>query len=124
MSTTEKNRFSQLLEQLIIMSEVKSASLAKALQYDASYISKWISGRMLPAEKTKRKVLTGISHELVRQSTPMGMENLCTNYQIASPEELETVIYDNLEAEYDYVADLQKTYGTSIAPKTNFFILH
>ena len=122
MLTTEKNRFSQLLEQLIIMSEVKSASLAKSLQYDASYISKWISGRMLPAEKTKRKVLTGISHELVRQSTPIGMENLCTNYQIASPEELETVIYDNLEAEYDYVADLQKTYGTSIAPKTNFFI--
>ena len=76
MSTTEKNRFSQLLEQLILMSEVKNTSLAKALQYDASYISKWINGRILPTEKTKRKVLTGISHELVRQRTRTGMENL------------------------------------------------
>lgn len=122
MSTTEKNRFSQLLEQLILMSEVKNTSLAKALQYDASYISKWINGRILPTEKTKRKILTGISHELVKQSTQTGMENLCANYQITEPEELETVIYDHLEAEYDYVAELQKTYGTSIAPKTNFFI--
>lgn len=122
MSTTEKNRFSQLLEQLLIMSEVKNTSLARALQYDASYISKWISGRMLPTEKTKRKVLTGISHEIVRQSTPSGFEMLCTNYQISSPEELEAVIYDNLKAEYDYVTDIQKTYGTSIAPKTNFFV--
>lgn len=122
MSTTEKNRFSQLLEQLILMSEVKNTSLAKALQYDASYISKWINGRILPTEKTKRKVLTGISHELVRQSTRTGMGNLCANYQVIEPEELETVIYDHLEAEYDYVTELQKTYGSSIAPKTNFFI--
>lgn len=122
MSTVEKNRFSELLEQLINMSEVKNASIAKALQYDASYISKWISGRMMPAEKTKKKVLTGISHEIVRQSTQDGLENLYSNYQVTFPEELEKVIYDNLEIEYDYVMDLQKTCGTSIAPKVNFFV--
>ena len=55
MSTTEKNRFSQLLEQLILMSEVKNTSLAKALQYDASYISKWINGRILPTEKSAHR---------------------------------------------------------------------
>ena len=69
METSEKNRFSILLEQLIDMGEVKNASLAAALKYDASYISKWITGRMIPAEKTKRKVLKGISEEIVRQST-------------------------------------------------------
>ena len=53
METTEKNRFSILLEQLINTGEVKNASLAAALRYDASYISKWITGRMIPAEKTK-----------------------------------------------------------------------
>lgn len=67
METTEKNRFSILLEQLINTGEVKNASLAAALRYDASYISKWITGRMIPAEKTKRKVLRGISQEIVRQ---------------------------------------------------------
>ena len=37
---TEKNRFSQLLEQLMNLGEIKNAALAKALQYDVSYISK------------------------------------------------------------------------------------
>lgn len=55
METTEKNRFSILLDQLINTGEVKNASLAAALRYDASYISKWITVRMIPAEKTKRK---------------------------------------------------------------------
>ena len=72
METTEKNRFSILLDQLINTGEVKNASLAAALRYDASYISKWITGRMIPAEKTKRKVLRGISQEMVRQSTQSG----------------------------------------------------
>lgn len=84
METTEKNRFSILLEQLINTGEVKNASLAAALRYDASYISKWITGRMIPAEKTKRKVLRGISQEIVRQSTQSGLENLCADYQMLS----------------------------------------
>ena len=72
METTEKNRFSILLDQLINTGEVKNASLAAALRYDASYISKWITGRMIPAEKTKRKVLRGISQEIVRHAERIG----------------------------------------------------
>ena len=121
MSTNEKNRFSGLLEELISISGVKSAGLAKALQYDASYISKWVSGRLLPTEKTKKKILTGLSHEIVSQSTQEGLENLYANYQVSFPEELENVIYDNLEIEYDYVMDLQNTCGSLIAPDVNFF---
>ena len=49
----EKNRFSSLLEQLMIIADVKNYTLASELQYDVSYISKWVSGRMLPAEKNK-----------------------------------------------------------------------
>lgn len=76
MSTNEKNRFSTLLEELISISGVKNSGLAKALQYDASYISKWVSGRLLPTEKTKKKILSGLSHEIVSQSTSEGLENL------------------------------------------------
>ena len=36
-------------------------------------------------------------------------------------EELENVIYDNLEIEYDYVTDLQNTCGSLIAPDVSFF---
>lgn len=121
MSTNEKNRFSTLLEELISISGVKNSGLAKALQYDASYISKWISGRLLPTEKTKKKILSGLSHEIVNQSTSEGLENLYANYQVSFPEELENVIYDNLEIEYDYVTDLQNTCGSLIAPDVSFF---
>ena len=42
----DKNRFSILLEHLLEVAEVKNYTLAKRLQYDVSYISKWVSGRM------------------------------------------------------------------------------
>ena len=35
----EKNRFSQILEQVMNLGEIKNVALAKALQYDVSYIS-------------------------------------------------------------------------------------
>ena len=54
-------------------------------------------------KKTKKKILSGLSHEIVSQSTSEGLENLYANYQVSFPEELENVIYDNLEIEYDYV---------------------
>jgi len=120
MSTSEKNRFSQLLEQLLCMAEIKNAALAKALQYDVSYISKWCSGRMLPAEKNKRKTLVRISRAVTTQCSETGLMNLYENYRVSSREVLEQVIFDNLEAEYNYVQDTQRTYGTTIAPKTIF----
>lgn len=50
----EKNRFSVLLEHLTSMANLKNYVLAKAVQYDESYISKWISGKSLPTEKKSR----------------------------------------------------------------------
>ena len=43
----DKNRFSILLEHLLEVAEVKNYTLAKHLQYDVSYISKWVSGRIV-----------------------------------------------------------------------------
>ena len=57
----QKNRFSTLLEHLMSTAELKNYTLAQELQYDVSYISKWVSGRMLPAKKTEKRVMEGIS---------------------------------------------------------------
>ena len=53
----EKNRFSLLLERLMATANVKNATLAQALQYDVSYISKWLNGRSTPAKKGVEQVL-------------------------------------------------------------------
>ena len=59
-----------------------------------------------PNRKNKEKDSLWSSHEIVNQSTSEGLKNLYANYQVSFPEELENVIYDNLEIEYDYVTDL------------------
>ena len=72
----EKNRFSKLLEQLMNVAELKNYTLAQELQYDVSYISKWVSGRMIPAEKTEKTVLRGIARCIAQSASPDGMARL------------------------------------------------
>lgn len=117
----EKNRFSRLLEHLMLTAEIKNYTLAQDLQYDVSYISKWVNGRILPAEKVEKKVLAGISRCVVASASPEQQQDLMEDYQVSSSQDLETAIYDNLQAEYNYVKDLQSRLGTNIAPKTFYF---
>ncbi len=118
---TEKNRFSSLLERLMTVAELKNYTLAQELQYDVSYISKWINGRVLPSEKTEKSVLHTISQCIVDAASEKGLEILLDDYAVQSQEELKAAIFDNLEAEYKYVIETQKNYGSSVAPKIFFF---
>ncbi len=101
--------------------EVKHFALAKALQYDVSYISKWIGGRVLPSEKSACDILQKISHCLVENASPKGLEQLSRDYELEDPEELWQAIYDNLIAEYYYVQELQQSSGSTVAPKITFY---
>ena len=117
----EKNRFSKLLEYLMSVAELKNYTLAQELQYDVSYISKWVSGRMLPAEKMEKKILEGISNCIVESASEKGRNSLLEDYSLDDCENLKLAIFDNLEAEYFYVRDLQKNIGANVAPKTVYF---
>lgn len=117
----QKNRFSTLLERLLEVAEVKNYVLAARLQYDVSYISKWVSGRMLPSPKTEDHVLRGISECLVADGSEEGVSTLLEDYQVANKGDLVGAIYDNLVAEYMYVREAQRDSGSTIAPKTQFF---
>ena len=101
----DKNRFSILLEHLLEVAEVKNYTLAKRLQYDVSYISKWVSGRMLPAKKTEKRVMEGISACVVDEATDDGRNLLLREYSVSIPSDLKAAIYDNLIAEYDYLQE-------------------
>ena len=117
----EKNRFSVLLEHLLSMSSLKNYALAKHLQYDESYISKWISGKSLPTEKNYEKVISGISQCLVDSLTDTELIPYYTEYQVTKKEDLKRAIYDHLETEYNYVKDLKTATGSEIASKISYY---
>lgn len=116
-----KNRFSSLLESLMETAEVKNYVLANRLQYDVSYISKWIGGRMMPSPKTEEVVLRGIARCIVQDGSQQGRERLLSDYQVQSNRDLEGAIYDHLMAECVYVREAQRDTGSAIAPKTSFY---
>ena len=99
----DKNRFSILLEHLLEVAEVKNYTLAKRLQYDVSYISKWVSGRMLPAKKTEKRVMEGISACVVDEATDDGRDLLLREYSVSIPSDLKAAIYDNLIADRNMI---------------------
>ncbi|MBQ5867121.1 MAG: hypothetical protein IIW56_10645 [Oscillospiraceae bacterium] len=117
----EKNRFSSLLKHLMTIANLKNYTLAKELQYDESYISKWVTGSLMPTEKTHEKVLQDISRSIVRSLDSDGWATLLSDYQLTDRDELEQAIFDNLEAEYRYVMDLKESTGSEVAPKTTFY---
>lgn len=120
-SMEEKNRFSKLLNNLMTEAELKNNTLAQELQYDVSYISKWVSGRMIPAEKSSRKILNGISQCIVNNASEAGRRSLMENYQVDNIGDLKSAILDNIMAEYNYVNEMKKNTGNDVAPKTLFF---
>ena len=117
----DKNRFSILLEHLLEVAEVKNYTLAKRLQYDVSYISKWVSGRMLPAKKTEKRVMEGISACVVDEATDDGRDLLLREYSVSIPSDLKAAIYDNLIAEYDYLQEELDSSEARIGPYTDFW---
>ena len=102
-----RNRFSRLLEFLMNTAQIKNYVLAQELQYDVSYISKWDNGKLLPSEKTEKKVLSGISHCIAHSTTDEGLSKLLEYYQVGDANELEMAVYDNLTTEYHYEKEQQ-----------------
>ena len=117
----EKNRFSILLEHLTSMANIKNYVLAKAVQYDESYISKWISGKLLPTEKNHEIILQNISQCIVDSLSDEALSALTQEYQVPNADGLQTAIYDHLESEYTYVKELQTTTGSEVPSKISYY---
>lgn len=117
----DKNRFSNLLKHLMSVAKIKNYVLAKELQYDESYISKWVTGSLLPTEKTSEKVFRDISRCIVMSLDAQSRETLYSEYQVDQERDLEDAIFDNLEAEFDYVMNLKESTGSEVAAKTVYY---
>ncbi len=119
--SNEKNRFSKLLEQLLTQANIKNITLAKELQYDESYISKWLNGKNLPPEKNAEKILWGISNCIVKMLDDTTSVLFLSQYQLQKTTDLNQAIYDNLLDEYLYVKNLRQETGAEIAPALSYY---
>ena len=116
----QKNRFSIILEMLMQTVSLKHNTLASALTYDVSYISKWLAGQ-LPSAKSEKTIMRNIAHCVVTQGSAEGVRMLKMDYRVDTVEDLEDALYDNLMAECTYARNVQKDSENGIAPKTSYF---
>ena len=59
--TVDNNAFGSKLEQMLTAANIKNYTIAKSLNYDVSYISKWITGKAVPSKKNLENVLATVS---------------------------------------------------------------
>lgn len=91
-----KNAFADKLQYLLRLTNTKNITLAKAVQYDLSYISKWLSGKILPSEKNIDEVLSHITECLLQAD----LSKLMTEYS-CSETNLREILLKDLYHAYD-----------------------
>lgn len=117
----KENRFGKLLRALLHMAEIQSQTLAVYLNYDTSYISKWINGAQIPAQRSAHEICDLISDCVVQHMTASGRELLFQEYQVFEDASLKQAVLDHLELEYDYIRKIEQSKDNIIAGKTSFF---
>ena len=106
--------FGKLLEKLLHLSNQKKSSLAKALGYDVSYISKWISGAMLPASKNIKNICEKTAKFVVDNATEIHKCEILAYYK------LDINKYSSDESIIQYIQDmLNESYLFSSQKKAN-----
>ena len=106
--------FGKNIEKLIQFSGQKNYSLAKELGYDVSYISKWISGAMLPASKNIKNICEKTAKFVVDNATEIHKCEILAYYK------LDINKYSSDESIIQYIQDmLNESYLFSSQKKAN-----
>ena len=106
--------FGKNIEKLIQFSGQKNYSLAKELGYDVSYISKWISGAMLPASKNIKNICEKTAKFVVDNATEIHKCEILAYYK------LDINKYSSDESIIQYIQDmLNESYLFSSEKKAN-----
>lgn len=92
--------FGKVLQALMNKAEIKNAVLAEALQYDVSYISKWISGKALPSEKSIDSLCRQIIHAILQNQPPCVADILCKEYHLGQTDNMQEELADMLLKAY------------------------
>lgn len=127
--TPENNSFGTCLEQQLLRANVKNFTLANALSYDVSYISKWITGRAVPSRKNIEKIISVAGSLIAERSEEKVREEMRREHGVQSDRELRAVVENALrDAYYATVGELdQRQYVNNaalrVAPKGPFSML-
>lgn len=106
----ENTEFGKNIEALIQLTGQKNYSLAKELGYDVSYISKWISGSMLPASKNIKTICEKTAKFIVDNMTENHKSEILKYYELDinnynHDEDLIEFIQNMLKDSYLYSSD-------------------
>ncbi len=94
------NSFGSLLEQILVTAGIKNYTLAGELNYDVSYISKWLSGKSVPSGKNIENIARRIADMTISTGSRDGREKLKYRFGAADERELEEKIYSELISAY------------------------
>ncbi len=100
--------FGQLLSYLLTTSHQKSYVLASFLNYDVSYISKWVTGSMLPAAKHANSMCKEIATFIVDNTDDTTLNDLFILYPVGNKESLKDAIYQSLLTAYQLSGEIKR----------------
>ena len=110
-NNTDKNFFGSRLEQLLTAANVKNYTVARALNYDVSYISKWITGKAVPSKKNLDKTFDTVSRLISEQGSGDSFDNMCKRMGAETEEQICAAVRHELKTAY------YQTVGESIDGK-------
>lgn len=94
------NSFGSLLEQILVTAGIKNYTLAGELNYDVSYISKWLSGKSVPSGKNIENIARRVAGITISAGSGEGKEKLKYRFGASDENELEEKIYRELIGAY------------------------
>ncbi|MFG6333044.1 MAG: helix-turn-helix domain-containing protein [Lachnospiraceae bacterium] len=97
---SDKNTFGTLLQQMIQQAGITNTIVSRAVRYDISYISKWLSGRMLPSEKNIENIVSAITACIIASSQKDNLCILLDQFQCEDEEELRGKLQEALREAY------------------------
>lgn len=104
--------FGELLRKLIYYSEQKNYTLALHLGYDVSYVSKWVTKSMLPANKNIQRICESTADFIVNSTSDLQKYELWRFYKIPEKEINDKTLYqtirESLTACYQYSTQANK----------------
>lgn len=78
------NTFAKVFKSIITITSIKLTSLAKYLNYDISYLSKWASGKSLPAKSNIDEICNSFATFVMLHCSETDLKNLLDYLQLPS----------------------------------------